>query len=154
MNRFGMVFSSKVNSETVQGQGQTVDHVVVPPDAYAHDVLCRVWNHVDIDVRVKLDVGDFDGVVEEGDSSIAVDDSGLSQAEDVFGRGVGFRQGERLKQAVARFSGFPEADVGDLFGSGVDLAVVVAMDFLLEDGSDVFHFRDVLESTGTSDAIL
>ena len=60
-----MIFRSKVDSETLQGQRQTVHHSVVAPDAYLRDLLGGVWSQGNVDYFVVLHVGDFDGVVEE-----------------------------------------------------------------------------------------
>ena len=113
-------------------------HLVIPPATDLHDLLGCVWNQVDFNFFAKLHIGDFDGVIEQRDSSIAVDDSGLAQAKDVLGRSVGLGQGERAKQAIAIFLGSLEADAGNLFGSGVDLVVVVAVYFLLQDKPNIF----------------
>ena len=131
-----------------------MDHLVMPPDTDLHDLLGCVWDQVDFDVFVQLHIGDFDGVIEQRDSSVAVDDSGLAQAEDVLGRSVGLGQGERAEEAMAIFLGSSEADTGNLFSSGVDLVVVVAINLVLEDGTDLLHCRDLLQGTGSDDAIL
>ena len=94
---------------------------------------------MDVNFFVKLHVGNFDGVVEQGYPTITVDDSGLAQAKDVLGRGVGLGQGERAEQAIAILPCSGEADAGNLFGSGVDLVVVVAVDFFLEHRANIFH---------------
>jgi hypothetical protein len=65
VNRFDLVFSSKVNSETLQGQRQGMHHFAVPPDAYLHDLFSGVWSQVNVDFFVEFRIGDFDGVVEE-----------------------------------------------------------------------------------------
>ena len=114
-------------------------HFAIPPDTDLHDLLGCVWNQVDLNFFAKLHIGNFDGVVEQRDSSIAVDDSGLAQAKDVLGRSVGLGQGERAEQAIAIFLGSLEADAGNLFGSGVDLVVVVAVYFFLKDRTNLFH---------------
>ena len=75
-------------------------HFVVPPDADFHLLSRNIWDQVDIDVFTKGNIGYFDGVVEEGDTSIAIDHSGLAQTEDIFGRSVGAGQKEGTKQGV------------------------------------------------------
>jgi hypothetical protein len=109
---------------------------------------------VNFNFFVKLYIGDFDGVIEQGDPSIPVDDSGLTQAKDVLERGVGFGQGKGAEEAVAISPGSVEADAGDLFGGGVDLMVIVAVYFFLQDKTNIFNSRDVFQSTGTNDAVL
>ena len=114
-------------------------HLVIPPDTDLHDLLGCFWNQVDFDFFVKLHIGNLDGVVEERDSSIAIDDSGLAQAEDVLGRSVGLGQGERAEQAIAISLGSLEADAGNLFGSRMDLVVVVAVYFFPKDRTHLFQ---------------
>jgi len=116
-----------------------VYHLVIPPDADLHDLLGCVWNQVDFDFFVELHIRNLDGVVEQRDSAITVDDSGLAQAKDVLGRSVGLGQGERAEQAIAISLGSLEADAGNLFGSGMDLVVVVAVYFFLKDRTNLFH---------------
>ena len=113
--------------------------LVIAPDTGLHDLLGCVWNEVDFHFLVEFRFWNFDGMVEQRDSSIAIDDSGLAQAKDVLGRGVGLGQRERAEQAIAIFPCFCEADAGNLFGSGVDLVVVVAVDLFLEDRANIFH---------------
>ena len=113
--------------------------LLIPPNSGLHDALGYVWNQVDFNFLVELHIGNFNCVVEERDSSIAIDDSGLAQAEDVLGRRVGLGQGERAEQAIAIFVGSVEADAWNLFGSGVDLVVIVAVHFLLKDRTNFFR---------------
>jgi hypothetical protein len=116
-----------------------VHHLAMPPDTGLHNLLEYVWNQVDFDFFVELHLWNFDGVVGQGNSSVAIDDSGLTQAKDIFGRCVRLGQGERAEKAIALFLGFVEADAGNLFGRGMDLVVVVAVHFLLENGTNLFH---------------
>ena len=129
-------------------------HLVVRPDTDLHGLLGRVWNEVDLDFFVEFHSGNLDGMVEQRDTSVAIDDSGLAQAEDVLGRSVRFGQAEWAKQAIAFLLGSMEAHTGNLLGRGMDLVIVVTVDFLLEDGTNLFDPDDVLQSTGAHDAIL
>lgn len=114
-------------------------HLVVPPDSSLHDLLGCIWNEVDFDFFIELDFWDLDGVAEERNPPIAVDGSGLTQAKDVLGRRVGFREGEGAEEAMALFLGSVEANAGDLFGGGVDLLVVIAMYFFPEDLPNILY---------------
>ena len=68
-------------------------------------MLVRVWNQVEFHVFAEINSRDFDGVVEQRDLSIAIDHSGLAQAEGVLGGRVGLGQGERAKEAIALLLG-------------------------------------------------
>jgi hypothetical protein len=57
----------------------------VPPDADAYGLLDYVRNQVDLDLFTEFHVGDLDGVVEQRDSAISIDNSGLAQAKDILG---------------------------------------------------------------------
>lgn len=60
-------------------------HFVVPPDADFHQLSRHIWYEVDVDVFMKGNAGYFDGMVEERDTSIAIDHPGFAQAEEIFG---------------------------------------------------------------------
>ena len=89
MDTSGLIFSSKVDTESLQRKCHCVHHFGIPPDTDLHDLLGYVWNHVDLDLFMQLHIGDFDGVIEQRDSTIPVDNSGLAQTKDILGRGVG-----------------------------------------------------------------
>ena len=73
-----------------QGEGYCVHHFGIPPDTNLHSLLGRDWNQVDFGFFVQVNIGDFDGVVEQRDSTIPINNSRLAQAKDILGRGVGF----------------------------------------------------------------
>jgi hypothetical protein len=93
-------------------------------------------------------------VVEQRDPSITVDGSGHTQTEDILGRRVGLGQVERAEEAVAFLPGPIETDTGNLFGGGVDLAMVVAIYLLLEHSPNIFHLSYLLQGAGANNAIL
>jgi hypothetical protein len=110
VDTLGLIFSSKVDAESLQREGYCVHHFGIPPDTDLHDLLCCVWDHVDFDFFMKLHIGNFDGVVEQGDPAVAIDDSGLAQAKDILGGGVGLGQREGAEEAVAGFPGLFKAN--------------------------------------------
>ena len=114
-------------------------HLAVPPDADFHNLLDQVRNQVDFDFFAEIHSWHFDRVVEQRDPSISINDPGFTQAKDVFGRCIWLGQGEWAEKAVALVFRSFEADVGNLFGGGVDLVVVVAVYFILEDSPNIFH---------------
>ena len=64
MNTSELIQSSKVNSESLQWEINRVDHFLIPPDTDLHNLLCCVWNHMNVDIFVKLYVWDLSGVIE------------------------------------------------------------------------------------------
>ena len=52
-----------------------MDQFVLPPDANIHEMCGDVGHEMDIHVMKQGDIGYLDGVVEEGDTSVAIDGS-------------------------------------------------------------------------------
>ena len=134
-----------MNSEALQGVADGVHHSVVPPDADVHDLPYRVRDEVDIDVFIKGHIGHLNAIAEQGDASVAIDESRRSQAKHILGRGVGLGQEEGTEQVALGPSGFLGSNAGDLFGRGMGLMVVVAMHLLFQDGANLFHGGDLLQ---------
>jgi hypothetical protein len=87
-------------------------------------------------------------------SSIRVDSSIQSEAEDIFDR---FIRGFDLKGSEERafFSeSLLEPEIGDLLSGGVDLPVVISVKFVGENPLGVFDFGDILSDTGSDETIL
>jgi hypothetical protein len=61
-----------------------VDHFVIVPDADVHEVCGCIGNEMNIDVLKQGDIGYLDGMAKEGDPSVCVDGSLLSEAKDVL----------------------------------------------------------------------
>ena len=61
-----------------------VNHFIIVPDSDVHEVFGHVGNEMDIDVVEQRGIGHLDRVVKEGDPSVAVDGSLLSQAKDIL----------------------------------------------------------------------
>ena len=57
---------------------------VFPPDAEVHGLLLGVGHHVDLDLSAEGHVRDF-LMLEGGNASVSIDESGLPKAEDVSG---------------------------------------------------------------------
>ena len=107
-----------------------------------------------VDIFVQRHLGQIDLVVKNGDAAIAIHSSSFSQAEDVLGGGIRLRKGEAAEEAVAFLFGIGEANGGNFAGGGVDLVIIVALDFFVQDGAGVRQARDVFEGTGADNAIL
>jgi hypothetical protein len=65
-------------------------------------------------------------------------------------RGLAKQRGGR---AVACFPGVFDVYAGDLAGGGVNLVIVVSVDFVTQNGADIFQGSEVLEGTSADDAV-
>ena len=83
-----------MDSEPLQWVGDRVHYSLMPPDAGLHGLPFGARDQVDLDVFTKGNVWHLDGMFDQGHASVALDDSRLTQAEDVSGRSVGLGQTE------------------------------------------------------------
>ncbi len=92
--------------------------------------------------------------VVDGDSSIRVDGSVHSKAEDIFHRLI---RGFDLKCSEERgffFESFLEPEIGDFLSGGVDLLVVISVEFVVKNPFGLFDFGDILSDTGSDESVL
>jgi hypothetical protein len=127
---------------------------LVPPDADFDHLFGWIRDQMKLNVFMQRHLRQIDLVVEQGDSAVAIDGSGFSQAEDVFGGSVRFGKREAAEETIARLFGVGEANGGDLAGGGMDLVIIVAMDFIVQDGASVSQGGDVFECAGADNSIL
>ena len=138
------------------GDGQVVgvNQFVIDPKADLDFVFGYIRDEVEFDFIMRSDARDLEGMASEGDSAIAIGDALLADAEDIADGGKGSREGEGAEEGAIFIEGFFEAQGRDLVGGGVDLEVVVAVEFFAQDRVGVGTRGDVLEGTGADDAIL
>jgi hypothetical protein len=136
-----------VNPDTLQGEGGGLENLVLAPDTDVQDSLVLIWDEMQLHLLMGKHLADLDLPAEEGNTAIGVDQPAFAQAEDVLGRGVGLGQGEGTEEAVALFQGTGKADAGDLARSGVDLVVVVAVKFFMQDCASIADVVDALQGT-------
>jgi hypothetical protein len=92
--------------------------------------------------------------VVDRDSSIRVDSSVHSKAEDIFDRLI---RGFDLKGSEERpfFSeSLLEPEIGDFLGGGMDLVVVISSEFLVEDPLSLLNMGDIFSDTGSNEVVL
>jgi hypothetical protein len=88
------------------------------------------------------------------DSSIRIDGSVHPKAEDIFDR---FIRGFDLKGSKERpfFSeSLLEPEIGDFLGGGVDLLIIIAMEFMVQNPLSLFDLGDILPDTGSDESVL
>ena len=92
--------------------------------------------------------------VVDRDSSIRVDGSVHSKAEDIFDRLI---RGFDLKGSEERtfFSeSLLEPEIGDFLGGGMDLLVIISVEFVVKNPLGLFDFGDILSDTGSDESVL
>jgi hypothetical protein len=92
--------------------------------------------------------------VVDRDSSIRVDSSVHSKAEDIFDR---FIRGFDLKGSEERpfFSeSLLEPEIGDFLGGGMDLLMIISVEFVVKNPLGLFDFGDILSDTGSDESVL
>ena len=97
---------------------------------------------------------DFQLEVVDRDFSIRVDGSVDSEAEDIF---YGLIRGFDLKSSEERpffFEGFLEPQIRDFLGGGMDLLVIISVEFMVKNPLSLFNFGDILSDTGSNESIL
>ena len=111
-----------------------MDHFIIPPDAKVHDLVGYIWNKVNGDILIGRGIWDRDGMIKKGDASVPIGCSFLTEAKDVLSGTVRAGDGELTEEAIACLACPFEANIGDLTRCGMDLVVIVAMDFRRIDG--------------------
>ena len=107
-----------------------MNHFFMKPNSDIQGVFGEVRDEVELYIFPQRDVGHFDLMIEEGDTTIPVHGPHLAQTEDILGGAIRFGDGEGTKETQAGFAGVVEADGWDFAGSGMDLVVVISIDFV------------------------
>jgi len=97
---------------------------------------------------------DLELEVVDRDFSIRVDGSLDSEAEDIF---YGLIRGFDLESSEERpffFEGFLEPQIRDFLSSGMDLLVIISVEFMVKNPLSLFNFGDILSDTGSNESIL
>jgi len=96
----------------------------------------------------------FELEVVDRDSSIRVDGSLHSKAEDIFDRLI---RGLDLKGSEERtfFSeSLLEPEIGDFLCGGMDLLVIISVEFMVKNPLGLFDLGDILSDTGSNQSVL
>jgi len=88
------------------------------------------------------------------DSSIRVDGSVHSKAEDIFHRLIRRFDLKCSEERAFFFESILEPEIGDFLCSGMDLLVVIAVEFVVKNPLGLFDFGDILSDTGSDESVL
>jgi hypothetical protein len=97
---------------------------------------------------------DLEREIVDGDSSIRVDGSVHSEAEDIFHRLIRVFDLKSSEERPLFFESFLEPEVRDFLCSGMDLLVIISVEFMVENPLGLFDFVDILPDTGSDQSIL
>ena len=92
--------------------------------------------------------------VVDGDSSVRVAGSVHSKAEDIFDRLIREFDLECSEERIFFFESFLEPEIGDFLCSGMDLLVIISVEFMVKNPLGLFDFGDILSDAGSDESIL
>ncbi len=97
---------------------------------------------------------DFNGQVVNRDSSVRVNSSFHPEAKDIFYR---LERGSDFKFSEERlffFESSLKSKIRDLLSGGVNLVVVISLEFLVENPLSLLDLGDIFSDTGTDEVVL
>ena len=92
--------------------------------------------------------------VVDGDSSVRVDGSVHSKAEDIFDRLIREFDLECSEERIFFFESFLEPEIGDFLCSGMDLLVIISVEFMVKNPLGLFDLGEILSDTGSDEVVL
>lgn len=130
-----------------------IEQLIFAPEAE----FCKAVDH-----RIKAHVEGVGGVgmvdgkraVVQRDAAVSIDRAIQPKAEDVLDRLVRRFDFELPEKGLFFFQGPLETEEGDLQGGGMDLAEVIALDFLAKEGSGLADVGGVGSHTGAHEVVL
>ena len=131
-----------------------VHQVVCGPNAELDQVFGFIRDEVDRDILSRFKTRDLEGMSSEGDLAIAICGASVVEAKDILGRSKGFGHSEGTEERAVFVVCLFKTDRRDFAGGGMDLVVIVAMDFFAQDRPCVGHACNLFEGTGADNAIL
>jgi len=88
------------------------------------------------------------------DSSIRVDGSVHSKAEDIFYRLIRGFDLECSEERTFFFESIMEPEIRDFLGGRMDLLVVISVEFVVKNPLGLFDFADIFSDTGSDEMVL
>jgi hypothetical protein len=90
---------------------------MVSPDSDFEDLFLKIGDHMELDIFVQRNVRDVDFLIEEGDASIAIEHTRISQTEDAqIVHIVAQREPEGLQNSLSSLNMGPGSLLRDKIG--------------------------------------
>ena len=93
----------------------------------------------------------FEWEVVDRDSSVRINGSVHSEAEDILHRLIRGFDCEFSEERLILFEGSLESQIGDFLGSGVKLLVVISVEFMIKNPLGLFDFFDLFSDTSADE---
>ena len=142
------------SGELVKGEDQGVDHPLFPPESQLERAARWIRDDMDLDVLADGHPGHRDRGVVKVDPAIGVHSSYLAKAKDVFRGSIRRRDSEGAEETLAGSEGSLEADLRDLACSRMNPLMVVSIDFLTQDRTDLIESDELFPGGCSDDVIL
>ena len=142
------------SGKLLKGKDQGMDHTFFPPESQLERTPGEVGDDMDLDVLADGDPGHRDRSVVKVDAAIGVHRSYLAKAKDVFRGGKRRGDSERAKEALAVSESSLEADMRDLARSRMNPLMVVSIDFLTQDRTDLLQGDEFFPGCRSNDVVL
>ena len=131
-----------------------VEQAISCPNAKLDQVFSFIRDKVDIDIVSGLNARDLQGMSSEGDLAIPICGASIAQTKDILGGGKGFGYSEGTEERAVFVVCLFKTHSRNFSGGGMDLVVIVAMDFFAQDRTCVAQGGNVLQRTGADKPIL
>ena len=129
-----------------------IDQFFLAPESNFGDLVIEgIKTEIDLFSWVRMD---FELEIVKRDPSVSVYGSIHSETEDIFSGLKGRSDGKFSKERLFLFQCPLKAEVRDLLSRGVDLAVVISMDFLVQDPLGLLDFGDIFPDAGSDEPVL
>ena len=140
--------------ELLKGEDQGMDHLFFPPESQLERSAREVGDDMDLDVLADRHPGHRDWGAVKVDPAIGVHSSYLAKAKDVFRGSKGRRDSEGTKEALTGSESSLEADLRDLACCRMNPLMIVAIDFLTQDRTDLLESDELVPGGCSHDVIL
>jgi hypothetical protein len=144
-----------VNSgELLNGEDEGMDYPLLPPEAQLERAARWIRDDMDLDILADRHLGHGDWSAVKIDPPIGVDGSCFAKAKDVFRGSVRRRDSKGAKEALAGSEGSLEADLRDLACGRMNPLMVISIDFLTQDRTDLIESDELFPGGCSDDVIL
>jgi hypothetical protein len=129
-----------------------IDQSTLAPASDFRDIAIEGMNtQVDLIARISVDL---ELEMANRNFSVRIGSSIRSETEDIFRWLEGRSDCKFSKERLFLFQGSLETVIGNLLGGGVNLAVVISMEFLIKDSLGVLNIGYLFADTGSDQPVL
>ncbi len=131
-----------------------MDHPFIPPEPQLERAAREIGDDMNLDVLADRYLRHGDRSAIKINPAIGIDSSCFAKAEDVFWGCIRRGNSEGAKEALAGSEGSVEANLRDLACGRMNPLMVVAIDFLTQDRTDLLESDELFPGGCSDDAVL